>query len=221
MPIKPIQLVDPITWRITENRHHGLSISNVLEILSYLSPKELVQCCPVNHTWNNFASHDILWKKLPHDLTIPPGINIKKYIGSLNPIFSHNQILQRVDELCSNVQLGQNILFTCSFPLNPGCTIKTNFVLGEPDTLNAGPNVREACTFVKKLPENGTYIRVQRAPTTIQSGIDASVFISTILELEMPDTQTDQDFLVQLQTFEASRIDRLQAQRVDSCCVIQ
>jgi len=148
-----------MTWRgITEGSKNGLSKDHQLRILSYLNPMELAQCFQVNRSWENLASDDSLWEQLFPDLTIPANTSAKRYIKSLNPVTSYNQILHKIQRLSSKMRFNQNISFTCNFPLNPRCIVEITFAHTDIfRTSQVESDYEEICTFAKKLPANDIY----------------------------------------------------------------
>ncbi len=162
MSIQPAKVADPMTWRgITEDSKNGLDVNNLFEALSYLELKDLARCCTLNKAWKALASSDIPWKALFRTLAIPEGMGAKKYIDTLkpiNPVFSYNQVLEKINALYSRIQFGQKASFTCNFPLNPSCSMKTMLGHGNaPEIYQAAPNLEEICTFLTQLPDDDSY----------------------------------------------------------------
>jgi hypothetical protein len=131
--------IDPITYFPYE-------IS--LRILSELPLQVLGRCCLVSWAWNGAASDNTLWKRLFHNVDVPPEVHCKEYLRK-HGVKSEEEILERIQLLVNQVTVNKKGIFTCLFPFDPGCKIRVE--LAWDSSRSKDKPVETTCIFIQKI----------------------------------------------------------------------
>jgi len=120
-----------------------------LQILSCLDAEQLAQCCQVSSKWHKMASEDSLWSELLSGIAISPNMGAQEYLRN-HAVKSIREVIQRIQELVSDIQLNQKGVFTCFFPFHPECKISIELVYGR--VSQKEEPYKGMCIFMRALP---------------------------------------------------------------------
>lgn len=99
-----------------------------LEIHNYLDKESAGNYCRINRCYNELlCNNDNAWKKIFPEIDFPEinylnRITPKQFLD-LRAVPSSDQILERIERLANDLQLGQKGILTCHFPFNPNCSL--------------------------------------------------------------------------------------------------